>query len=306
MAQDYYKTLGVTKSSTEAEIKKAYRKLAKKYHPDRNQDNKKAEEKFKEVSEAYAVLSDKTKRAKYDQIGHDTFHQNYSQEDIFKGANFEDVFKEFGIGGDILSQIFGGGMRGGRSRARYQSYGGPGMGGAPGPMKGQDYETSVTIPFMDAMKGGERELRLSVDGGVKALTVKIPPGIATGKKLRLRGKGGSGAMGGPAGDIYINIKVAEDRVFKRDGSDITVEIPVPYSTLILGGSAKAPTLNGERTIKIAPGFDPSKKIRIKGAGAPKLKGGVNGDLYVKLHVSAPKSPTKEQKDLAKKLAKTGL
>jgi len=266
MAKDYYETLGVNKNASDSEIKKAYRKLAMKYHPDRNPDNKQAEDKFKEVSEAYAVLSDKDKKAQYDRVGHDAFHQRFSQEDIFNNMNFDDVFREFGFGGDAFGNIFGGGR--GRSHVRYETFGGGaptgafGGFGARGPRRGQDVETRMSIPFREAMDGSERSIRLDTGSGQTTLSVKIPAGIETGKKLRLKGKGRPGSEGGPAGDIYI--------------------------------------------INVSAGADPSKKIRIKGAGAPKLKGGGHGDLYVSLHIFVPQKPSKKQKELAEKLAEAGL
>ncbi len=309
MSKDYYHLLNVKRDASPGEIKKAYRKLAMKYHPDRNPDDKKAEDKFKEISEAYAVLSDKDKRVQYDQFGPDRFSQTFSKEDIFGGANFEDVFKEFGFGGDMFSHIFSGGRRGGGhinfgGQSGY-SFSGQ-RGGRPGPVKGHDYETNLTIPFQDAMKGSERTISLRTESGSHTLNVKIPPGIESGKKLRLKGKGGEGAHGGPAGDVYIAIKVAPDPTFKREGADLYVEAKVPYSTMILGGTVPVKTLDGERMIKIAKGSESSKMIRIKGAGAKRLKGHGKGDLYVKLIVSVPKRLTKDQKELAEKLAEAGL
>lgn len=311
MAKDYYETLGVTRDVTEEQLKKAYRKLAKQWHPDRNPDNQKVSEtKFKEISEAYAVLSDKDKRAKYDRFGHDKFHQTYTNEDIFSGANFQDILRDMGLGGDVFSTLFGGG-RGGRMRFE-TSGGGMGgnfdfsrFGGVGQAMNGQDYETDVTISFREAIAGCERSLSLQTGEGVSHLTVKIPAGVESGKKLRVKGKGGKPGRGGQPGDVFIIVHVAEDPVFKREGADIYVEAQVKYSTLVLGGSLPTPTLAGERLIKIHPGADPSKLIRMKGAGAPKPKGG-HGDLFIKLKVAAPEHPTEEQKKAAQKLADAGL
>jgi len=309
MAKDYYELLGVGKTADEKELKKAYRKLAKQYHPDKNPGDKAAEDKFKEISVAYAVLSDKDKRAKYDRFGHDRFQQTYSQEDIFSGANFQDVFSEMGLGGDLFSMLFGGG-RGGRGGIRFEHFsGGGGAGGGfgfdpfagqRGPARGQDYETHMTISLREAISGCERSLTLRTDEGTQTLNVKVPAGIDSGKKLRLKGKGGRG------GDVYVIVSVADDPMFKREGADLYVDAPVAYSTLILGGSLPVQTLGGERMMKVAPGSDPSKLIRIKGGGAPKLKSAVHGDLYVKLKVITPAHPTEEQKKLAQKLADAGL
>jgi curved DNA-binding protein len=311
MAKDYYELLGVPRDATADQLKKAYRKLAKQWHPDRNPGDKgSAETKFKEISEAYAVLSDKDKRAKYDRFGHDKFHQTYSNEDIFSGANFQDILRDMGIGGDIFSNLFGGG-RGGRMRFE-TSGGGMGgdfdfgrFGGGGQAVNGQDYETEVAISFHESIAGCERPLNLQTGQGPLHVTVKIPEGVESGKKLRVKGKGGKSGRGGQPGDLYITVLVADDPVFKREGFDIHVEAPVRYSTLILGGSLPAPTLSGERLIKIHPGSDPSKLIRMKGAGVPKPKGG-HGDLFIKLKVHAPDSPTEEQKKLARELAEEGL
>jgi len=310
MSKDYYGVLGVKRGASEAEIKKAYRRLAKQYHPDKAKGDKNAEEMFKKVSEAYAVLSNKEKRAQYDQFGHDAFRQRFSQEDIFGGADFRDVFREFGFGDDIFGQIFGGG-RGGR--VRFES--GPGgmggfrfdeMFGQGGPARGQDVSTEMTISFHEAIHGGERALTMRINGRPKTVNVKIPPGIETGKKLRVKGAGAPGAQGGPAGDVYIEITVAPDPTFTREGADVIVEAPVRLSTLILGGEITVSTLNGPRAIKIAPGSDPSRRVRIKGAGAPRLGGPGRGDLYVTLKAQTPRHPTEEQKALAEKLAAAGL
>ncbi len=309
MHEDYYDLLGIGKDASGSEIKKAYRKLAKKYHPDINPDDKQAEAMFKKISEAYAVLSDNKKRAQYDRFGHDRFRQKFSSDDIF-GGNAKDIFREFGFGDDIFGQIFRGG--GARGRVRFET---SGMGGGfnlndifgqSGPARGQDMNASMTVSFREAIDGGERNISFQTAAGAKTLNVKIPPGIETGKKLRIKGGGAPGAQGGPPGDVYIQITVSDDPVFKREGADLFVEAPVHYSTLILGGSITVPTINGERNLKISQGADPSKKMRIKGAGAPKLRGQGKGDLYVTLKINIPKKITKNQKELASKLADAGL
>lgn len=309
MTEDYYDLLGINKNASGSEIKKAYRKLAKKYHPDKNPDDKQAEAMFKKISESYAVLSDKKKRAQYDRFGHDRFRQKFSHEDIF-GGNAKDIFSEFGFGDEMFSQIFRG--AGARGRVRFDT---SGMGGGfnindifgqSGPMRGQDMTANMTISFREAIDGGERNISFQNATGTKTLAVKIPPGIESGKKLRIKGKGAPGAQGGSPGDVYIVIKVSDDPVFKREGADLFVEAPVHYSTLILGGSITVPTLNGERDLKVGQGADPAKKMRIKGAGAPKLRGHGKGDLYVTLKINVPSKLTKNQKELMSKLADAGL
>ncbi|MBI4666088.1 MAG: DnaJ domain-containing protein [Nitrospinae bacterium] len=311
MAKDYYEILGVPRGVSDEELKKAYRKLAKRWHPDKNLDNKdQAEAKFKEISEAYAVLSDKDKRAQYDRFGHDRFRQTFSREDIFSGGSIQDILREMGMGGDMFSFIFGGPGGGGTRFETYTSGGGRGGGFGfdqfgGGSSRGQDYETSITITLHEAISGCERKITLQTPEGVLSVAIKIPAGVETGAKLRARGKGGKATRGGQPGDVYIVVNVAEDPVFKREGADLYVDAPVRYSTLVLGGTVAAPTLSGERHLKITAGADPEKLIRIKGQGASKMKGG-HGDLYVKLKVYAPAHPTEEQKKLAEKLAETGL
>jgi len=309
MHEDYYDLLKIDKNASDSEIKKAYRKLAKKYHPDKNPDDKQAETMFKKISEAYAVLSDSKKRAQYDQFGHDKFRQKFTYDDIF-GGGARDVFREFGFGDDIFSQIFRGGGK--RGRVRFETSGmggGAGFGdifGQSGPARGQDMSTGMTVSFREAIDGGERNISIQAAAGAKTLSVKIPPGIETGKKLRIKGAGAPGVNGGPPGDVYIEIKVADDPVFKRVGADLFVDAQVSYSALILGGSITVPTLHGERDLKIGQGADPGKKMRIKGAGAPKLRGHGKGDLYVTLKINIPSKMTKKQKELASKLAEAGL
>jgi curved DNA-binding protein len=314
MAQNYYELLGVSKNVSAADLKKAYRRLAKEYHPDRNQNNPEAEAKFKEISEAYAVLSDEKKRKQYDQFGHQRFHQRYSAEDIFRDADMGEVFSEFGFGGDVFSAFFGGGQ-GGSRRVRFENFGGaagfdPSMFGGggratgAGRARGGDYESEITVGFMAAMRGEERSMTLSTPEGPRTVSVKIPAGIENGKKLRLKGKGAPGP--GEAGDLYLKVTVTPDPRFERHGVDLTVTAPVSYSALILGGEVTAPTLDGPKSVRVKPGTDPAAKIRIKGAGAPKLAGHGAGDLYIRLAVKVPAAPDESQKELAERLKSAGL
>jgi curved DNA-binding protein len=312
MPKDYYELLGIKRTADEKEIKKAYRKLAHKYHPDRNQDDKGAEGRFKEISEAYAVLSDKEKRKAYDQFGHDRFRQTYSTEDIFGSGNAEDIFSEFGLGGDLFSILFGGkGGRGpfpgGGGGGRFEAGGrGAPFGGFGQPAKGNDINTKMTISFYESVKGGKREIRLDGANGEQRISVTIPAGIENGKKLRLKGKGGAGQSGMPPGDLYITIDIANDPNFSRKGSDVYVTAKVRLSTLLLGGHIDVKSLDGDKSIPIAPCTDPSKKIRIKNAGAPKLKKGSKGDLYVTLLPQVPGRLDKDQKKAVEELRRSGL
>jgi curved DNA-binding protein len=322
--RDYYEVLGVKKTATEEEIKKAYRKLAMKHHPDRNPGNKQAEERFKEINEAYAVLSDKAKRQQYDQFGPSGFSQRFSQEDIFRGFDISDLFKDLGFStNDVFGRIFGGGGRG--AKVRYGNLddlfgqrGGPAYdygdmfsGGASqtdGPMakKGQDIQSELNLTFQEAAFGGEKKVKFSKGGRVEEVTVKIPPGIESGKKLRLAGKGMDGGGGRPPGDLYLKVNVAEHPFFKREGSDITIDKEIKISEALLGTTVEVPTLDGSKLIKVPPGTQSQSRIRLKGFGLPRLQGGGKGDEYVRILIKYPKSLSERQKKLAEELKKEGL
>jgi curved DNA-binding protein len=295
MAKDYYQVLGVPKDADNAAIKKAYRKLALKYHPDKNPDDKQAEEKFKEITEAYAVLSDPEKKKQYDQFGEAGFHQRYSQEDIFRGFDVGDLFREFGMGSDdIFSQLFGGG----RGRATY--YGG----GRPRQIKGQDYSLQVSIPLRQAATGGERRIAFSHEGQSETLQVRIPAGVESGQKLRVAGKGGPSPTGGPPGDLYLEITVEPDPVFSREGDDLFVTVPVPFSGACLGTSVEVPTLSGEKRVKVPAGMASGAKIRLRGFGVAGER--KKGDLYAVVEVQVPRKLTPEQQKLLEQLRDHGL
>jgi len=307
--KDYYDVLGVKKGATEAELKKAYRKLAMKYHPDRTKDDKAAEEKFKEVNEAYAVLSDAQKRKQYDMFGADGFHQRYSQEDIFRGTDFSSIFSEmgFGGGGNIFDQLFGGQRRGGGFPGGQNPFGGFGGAGQQRPMKGQDIETSVTIPFQTAFQGGKQRLSLQLpQGGRQDLEMKIPAGIESGKKLRLTGKGGPAPGGGTPGDLYVVVNVAAHPQFERDGADLEVQQTIGLTEALLGTTLKVPTMEEPKQLKVPAGISPGTKMRIKGHGFPKMGGKEHGDLYVKINIKFPSSLTEQQQTLIEELKETGL
>ncbi|MBN2467650.1 MAG: DnaJ domain-containing protein [Deltaproteobacteria bacterium] len=323
-AKDYYRVLGINRNATEDAIKKAYKKLALKYHPDRNRDNKEAEERFKEISEAYAVLSDKNKRAQYDRFGAAGFHQRFSQEDIFRGSNFEDIFSDLGFNAsDLFSTLLGGkGKRyttrpGGSGYSDFHQAGwgngyGAFFGGAgahsphSGSVKGNDVVSSLKITLKEAALGIKKRVTYQLQGQSKEITVKTPPGIATGKKLRLAGKGMPGPPGYPAGDLYLEIEVMPDAVFQRDGDDLYVDKQIKLTEAIFGTSLEVPTLEGNKTVKVPAGTQSNTKIRIKGYGMPKMNGGGKGDLYVRAAVFIPKVLTKTQREQIEKLAAEGL
>lgn len=292
--KDYYQLLGVKKGASAEEIKKAYRKLAVKYHPDKNPGDKQAEERFKEINEAYAVLSDPQKKAQYDQFGSTGFHQRFSQEDIFRGFDVGDIFKDMGYGTeDIFSRIFGGGFQaGGRYRARKQ--------------RGEDYSMDLHISFRDAATGGEKRVSFLRDGVREDLSVKIPAGIENDAKLRIKGKGGQGLNGGPPGDLFLTVKVASDPEFVREGDDIIVERAIRFSEAALGTSLEVPTLEGNKRIRVPAGIQPGTKIRLKGFGFPRMGKSSKGDLFVRINVKVPQQLSPTQRKLLEELAENGL
>jgi len=306
--KDYYKILGVKKSASKQEIKKAYRGLAMKYHPDKTKGDKASEERFKEVSEAYAVLSDDKKRGQYDSFGTEGFHQRFSQEDIFRGADmgdiFGDIFKGSGVSTDtILSQLFGGGFgrRGTGSSRRSGFSGSPfsGFTGETASRQGQDLSMDLKISLREAYSGGEKGIAYRADRLVE-VKVKIPRGIDTGQRLRLKGKGLHG------GDLFLMIQVDEDPVFRRDGDDLTVDREIKVTDALLGAGIEVPSMDGARRIKVPPLTQSHTRIRIKNQGMPRFKGNGRGDLFVRVVVRFPDLLTATQKNLIRKLQEEGM
>ena len=327
--RDYYEVLGVNKSTPKEDLKKAYRKLAMKYHPDRNPDDEAASEKFKELSEAYEILSDDQKRQAYDQFGHDGVNPSFSNA---QGAaeGFSDIF------GDIFSDIFGGSGRAGGNRSR----------------RGADLSYSVEVSLEDAVKGtsinldipssercsgdwhqcshcngigvvrmqqgffsmqqpcphcrGEGETHdpnCSICGGAgfikknKTLAVKIPEGVDTGDRIRLSGEGDVGKHGN--GDLYIQVEVQRHKIFERDGKHLYCEVPINYADAVLGGDIEVPTLDGKVKIKIPEGTQSHKLFRLNGKGIKPLRGGSKGDILVRVLVEIPVKLNKEQTEILK-------
>ena len=306
MSEDYYKILGVHKSASDDDIKKAYRKLAMKYHPDHTKGDKAAEEKFKKISEAYAVLSDKKKRKEYDTFGAEGFRQRFSQEDIFRGFDFSDIFSDLGFGGNFFSgrgRGRGGGMRfnfgGGSpfgSQAQQQTS-----------MKGSDLVYELPLTLKEIATGTEKTISLKHQAGTEKITVKIPKGMITGKKLRLAGKGSPSPVGGAPGDLFIQAKVINDPVYRAENYDLYMNHELKLSEAVLGTRISVPTLDGkELSLKIPPGTKPGTKMRMSGHGLPQMKSNKKGDLYVKIQVSLPKKLSDQQRKLIEKLAEAGL
>ena len=317
--KDYYKILGLNKSASPEDIKKAYRKLAMKYHPDRNKSNKAAEEKFKEISEAYAVLSDSEKKKQYDMFGAEGFQQRYSQDDIFSNFDFSNIFKEFGFGNiggwkrgggsGIFNHIFSGASR----RSSYGAQSDPyssiftNFGGRTGTFKGQDVIYELPIHLEDIIKTEQKTISYNLGGSNQQIKVKIPAGIADGKKLRLAGKGQPGPEGGPSGDLYIKIKILDHPIFHREGDDLYINREIEFSEAALGTKIEVPTIDGKRlSLKIPTGTQSGSKMRLRGHGMPRMNGGGRGDEYVKINVAVPKKLNKKQKVLLEELKDLGL
>ena len=263
--KDFYSILGVNKTASKDEIKAAYRKLALKYHPDRNPDNKEAEEKFKEISHAYEILSDDKKRGEYDEM-RDAFksgripHGGAPGGGNFSSADFQNLFG--GGGGDIFSNLFGGG---GFSRQ---------------PQRGGDIGAEATLSFRDSIYGTEISVRING----KVVHVRVPAGIKDGNKIKVKGKGHSGPGG--AGDLYVTINVVKHPVFSRDELNLKMVLPVTFSEATLGADVKVPTLDGDEvTVRIAPGTANGRVLRVKGRGIETTKG--RGDLLITIDVQVP-------------------
>ncbi len=300
---DYYKILGVNKDASNEDIKKAYRKLAMKYHPDHTKGDKNAEEKFKKVSEAYAVLSDKEKRKQYDTFGANGFQQRFSQEDIFRGFDLGDILKEFGFGGGERFASGGRGMRfsfggetpfGGYRRQQAQQ-------------KGSDLVYELPLTLQEVAAGTSKTVSLQHQGRTEKISVKIPKGMISGKKLRIAGKGEQGIYGGPSGDLYIQAKVLPSPVYEVEGYDLYIKREIKLSEALLGSNVSVPTLSGkDLSLKIPSGTKHKTKMRLPGHGLPRMHGKGQGDLYVRIYIRMPRKLTKEQKKLIEKLADTGL
>jgi len=300
---DYYQILGVNRNAKSDEIKKAYRKLAMKYHPDHTKGDKQAEDKFKKISEAYAVLSDKEKRKQYDTFGSEGFQQRFSQEDIFRNFDFSDILREFGFGG---ANNFGG--RGSGTRFSFGS-------GSPfghqsnqrAQMKGSDLVYELSLTLAEVINGVTKTISFSHKGRAEKISVNIPKGMITGKKLRLAGKGEPSPYGGPPGDLFIQSKMISDPAFVVENHDLITHREVKLSEALLGTEISVPTPEGRQlSLKIPPGTRHGTKMRLGGHGIPKMRGGIKGDLFVQIHIALPKDLTSEQKNLIEKLADTGM
>ncbi|WP_194420926.1 DnaJ C-terminal domain-containing protein [Microbacterium abyssi] len=286
--KDFYKTLGVSKDVSDAELKKTYRKLARKYHPDSNQGDAKAEATFKEISEAYSVLSDPEQRKEYDEIRAMGSGARFTASGSGAGG-FEDVFSRFGQGGrgqsadfeDIFA-MFNQGQGGSFGSGRFGQTSG-GYRGFGGPQKGADVTARTTLDFVTAVQG--ETITLQGEDG-KPFKVKIPAGVADGQKIRLRGRGRPSPDGGESGDIVVSITVRPHPVFTRDGLNLRLTVPVTFTEATLGATIEVPTLGGDVVkLRVAPGTPSGRVLRVKGRGVKSSKG--TGDLLAELQVAVP-------------------
>jgi curved DNA-binding protein len=316
--RDYYDVLGVKRGASDDEIRSAYRRLARKFHPDLNPGDAGAEAKFKDLGEAYDVLSDKSKRDLYDRFGLDGLRMGaepghgpggprpgggpggFRYTWTGAGSPFGDVADEAfaGAGGqgasffeDLFSRI-GGARGGGAGRTRRP---------APG-RAGQDVESQLALTFDQAVRGVQTQLtvqRPQPDGAVRPerIDVRVPPGVRDGQRLRLRGKGAPGTGGGPAGDLYLVIRVAADPLFRRDGQDVYIDVPVTVAEAALGAAVDVPTVHGRTAVRVPPGTAGGTKLRLKGQGVPQPGGQGRGDQYCVIRIVPPRTLTDEQKRL---------
>ena len=289
--KDYYSILGVNRDASEREIKQAYRRLARKYHPDVNPGDKSAEARFKQINEAYEVLSDKEKRQKYDQFGDqwqyaDQFARAGQQQAPF--WDFSQSGSRVHFGGDELGGLFDDlfhGFTTGASSRRAQ------------PRRGRDVEYPVEVALEEAYHGTARTISF---GDGKRLEVKIPPGVRDGSRVRIAGKGGQG-YGGVRGDLYLVISVKPHRLFQRRGDDLYVEVAVPLVVAMLGGEVQVPTLKGKLALKIPPETQNGRAFRLAGQGMPHLGNSARGALLAKVNVVLPTNLTQREKELFKQL-----
>jgi curved DNA-binding protein len=314
--KDYYESLGVPRTASESEIKKAFRKLAREFHPDVAKDKKKAEEKFKEINEAYEVLSDPAKRKKYDQLGANwkqgsEFQPPPGWED-FAGAGGRSYRggksggeEEFHFGGtgfsDFFEQIFGARGKGGGFTARDFS-GRGGFGGEEMTERGRDVEGDIMVSLEEALRGSVRSVSVRHNSHTDTYQVKIPAGVTEGQRLRVTGRGEAGAGGGEAGDLYLRVRLAKHPDFEVEDHNLIYEAELAPWEAVLGANISVPTLEGRVNIKIPPGTQNGQKLRVRGRGLPQ-RGGTNGDLIVVTRIEVPQKISDAERKLWDELAR---
>jgi curved DNA-binding protein len=319
--KDYYKVLGVPKSATEKEIKQAYRKLARKYHPDVNPGDRGAESRFKDIGEAYDVLSDPEKRARYDQLG-----ANWQQYERFararagapggvrfeyegpgaeRFAGFSDFFKIFFGGGLDWDDLFGGGAGKGFGAPfeEVSEFGGARGFSRPPTAKGRDLTAPIEIALEESYRGITKQISIQPDSGAppERIEVRIPPGVRDGSRVRVAGKGAPGRRGGARGDLYLEVKLRSHPLYRREGDDLHCEVPVTLTEAALGAEIEVPTFSGKTRIKIPAGSQSGSMLRLRGKGMPRLKGEGAGDLIVKLKVVVPTELSERERNLLEEL-----
>ena len=303
--KDYYTTLGVAKTASDKELKQAYRKLARKHHPDVNPGDKSAESRFKEINEAYEVLGDADKRRKYDELGANW--RMYEQQGAPPGGpggfnaqpgaggyrtmteeEMHDLFGNEDPFSDFFKTFFGGSVGGGGARQR--------AGRAPRTQKGRDIEHEVELTLEEAFHGATRRMAIKEGGHARSVDVRIPAGVKDGSRVRAAGEGESGANGGASGDLYLRVRVRPHSVFERKGNDLYSRVAAPITTAVLGGEAQVPTINGSVRLKIPETTQNGQVFRLKGHGMPSVgKPDERGDLFATVDVQLPRSLTKEQR-----------
>ena len=307
--RDLYEVMGVSKQASADEVKRAHRKLVKKYHPDQNPNDANAEQAFKDVQHAYSILSDKDKRAQYDrfgEVGAGSFQTDASGHNVYTwgsqgshidAEDLESLFSVFGVGGSggasPFDQVFG--QRGRGRRVRRQP-----------PVRGQDVQQRINLSFEQAVKGVSIEVDVRSGRGQKrdTLSVAIPPGVTDGQKIRLSGKGLPGGNGGPPGDLYLVCAVRPHKYFRRDGRDILLDVPITIDEAVLGTKVDIPTLDGLVSLAVPPGTSGGTKLRLRGKGVPAHGSRSVGDQYVSVRIVVPKKPTKKQKGIIEQFAGT--
>ncbi|MGE3539544.1 MAG: DnaJ C-terminal domain-containing protein [Candidatus Tectimicrobiota bacterium] len=295
--KDYYSVLGIQRNAVEKDIKQAYRRLARQYHPDVNPGDAAAEQKFKEISEAYTVLSNAESRKKYDRFGHQAFaagfNTPYTGGDFgsFHSGNMKDFFTGRGTFGDGLGSMFEEFFGGGRQRTTATA------------TPGQDLEKTVEIGFEEAVRGTTAQIQVTRrDGTIERLQVKIPPGVDTGSKVRVSGKGDAGVAGGQAGNLYIVVQVRPHAYFLRQGNDILCDVPVTLAEVMLGAKIDVPTIDGKIAMTLPPGTQNGRRFRLRGKGVPALHGGGRGDHYVTVHVVLPEQIDARSRELVEEFS----
>ena len=298
MAQDYYEVLGARRNASQPEIKKIYRRLARKYHPDVNPGDPSAEERFKQIQEAYKVLSDPEKRKIYDRPGYYPDGQQAAAGNGFHGFGFAGFNEGDFSGGrgqhtvrDIFSDLFGRGHTGA---------------GSARPTRGQDLEYSVEIPFLDAIRGTQTRIRVSRGEGltqkVESFRVKIPAGVKTGSRIRVPGKGDAAEFGGPPGDLFLLVRVQRHPFFSRRRNNVLCKVPITIDEAVLGAEIEVPTVEGKARLKIPSGTQNGQKFRLRGRGAPSAKGGGRGDQLVEVQVVLPTVKDERSKEILREFA----